>query len=549
MPALLAPLDARLRLCRRWLLKHDNLLRSLDLNVQGEALAQCDFASALRKAAALAATAAAAAAAAAAATKPLGTALTDNTPADVSSSSTSSSSLLQLQSFRRPLDALLLQQLPAQSLTSLVIIDDYDDATQDLQKAAAVRRSLSHLVNLRRLVLIEDCEDEPTNTNLLVPAPAGMQQLTILDIGIHRGRQEELCHLPALLLQLSIGAGSNGFEEPDENWDRPLGSLLLGHLTSLTKLSLRREVSEELLPMDVLPPSLVELDCCWVPSAEPLLHLKRLRLLSMGEQMPAAELQRLGSSLTALQAVALEYSTPSDAAAAAAGWSCLPVTSLHVAVEQDFDLACLQHIATLTRLTALHMRIGGHGSPPVAWSGRELAAVLAPLKQLQALVLHGFGLHMPDDVPRTEHAWQIAQALAGLPHMQSLKLATIPFGRQVAPVLSGMSQLTSLKLPGCSLVDYDVNVLALRLTALQELQVSYTADVSDGVLPVIAHNLQQLSSLQLMHTGVSDVGLQWVRGMQRLRILGVCSKLISSPALAGIDADVDRHACVLCGGA
>jgi hypothetical protein len=162
---------------------------------------------------------------------------------------------------------------------------------------------------------------------------------------------------------------------------------------------------------------------------------------------------------------------------------------------------------------------------------------------------YGFGLNFPADVPITEHALQIGQALAGLPHMQSLKLATIPFGREVAPVLSGMSQLTSLKLPGCSLVDYDVNVLALQLTALQELEVSYTADVGDGVLPVLAHNLQQLSSLQLTHTGVSDVGLQWVRGMQRLRKLGVCSKLIASPALAGIDAAVDRYACVLCGGA
>jgi hypothetical protein len=348
----------------------------MDLNVPGEAFALCDFASALQQAAAAAATAA------------LGTALTEDPPADVNSSSASSRSLLQLQSFRGPLDALLLQQLPAHSLTSLVITDDYDDATQDLQKAAFVRRSLSHLVNLRRLVLIEDLEDEPTNTNLLVPALAGMQQLTYLDIGIHRGRQEELCHLPASLLELSIGAGSNGFEEPDENWDRPLGALLLGHLTSLTKLSLIREVPEELLPMDVLPPSLVELECCDVPSAEPLLHLKRLRLLSMGEQMPAADLQRLGSSLTALQAVALEYSTPSDAAAAAAGWSCLPITSLHVAVEQDFDLACLRHIAALTGLTALHLRIGGHDSPPVAWSGSDLAAVLAPLKQLQALVVH-----------------------------------------------------------------------------------------------------------------------------------------------------------------
>jgi hypothetical protein len=237
--------------------------------------------------------------------------------------------------------------------------------------------------------------------------------------------------------------------------------------------------------------------------------------------MPAAELQRLASSLTALQAVTLDYNTPRDAAAAAAGWSCLPLTSLTAVVEEDFGLAHLQHIAALTRLTALELRIAVDATSRVAWTGSDLAAVLAPLKQLQALVLDGCGLRVPDDVPRTEHAWQIAQALAGMSRLQSLQLAFIQFGRQVAPVLSDLSQLTSLQLRGCALVDYDVNVLALRLTALQELEVSYTSNVGDGVLPVIAHNLQQLSSLQLAHTGVSDLGLQWVRCMQRLRKLGV----------------------------
>jgi hypothetical protein len=40
--------------------------------------------------------------------------------------------------------------------------------------------------------------------------------------------------------------------------------------------------------------------------------------------------------------------------------------------------------------------------------------------------------------------------------LQSLQLAFNQLGRQVASVLSGMSQLTSLKLPGCSLADCDI---------------------------------------------------------------------------------------------
>jgi hypothetical protein len=175
-----------------------------------------------------------------------------------------------------------------------------------------------------------------------------------------------------------------------------------------------------------------------------------------------------------------------------------------------------------------------------------VAAVLVELKQLEALEMDGSRLHVPDDVPRTEHALVIVQAVAGLSKLQSLGLVHVEFGRQAAMELSGLSQLTQLRLTCCGLVDYDVNVIAVQLTALQELAVGYNPHIADSVLPVIARNLRQLVSLQLMHTKVSDLGLQWLRQMPQLRKVGVCKRLTSSPALAGADLDVDDHACVVC---
>jgi hypothetical protein len=308
---------ARLLSLRQWLARNGQLLQSLDLAVPGEALQAAGVPAALRQAAAAAA--------------PPGLAMPHNpaagTAAERGSSSSSSTSALQLQSFRGPLVAPLLQQLPGHSLTSLVIADEVAEATDDWELAALVRRSMRHLTRLQRLVLIEDQE---TNVNLLVPALAHMQQLTYLDIGIHRGRPQDLHHLPASLLELNIGATTNSFEDITEDGERPSGNLDLGHLTALTKLSLVREVPEELLPIDVLPPGLVELECCSVPSPEPLLHLQHLRQLSMRGGMPAEGLQRLATALTALQSVELSYWShsrfnSSEAAAAAEGWGDLPV--------------------------------------------------------------------------------------------------------------------------------------------------------------------------------------------------------------------------------
>ncbi|KAF6259136.1 hypothetical protein COO60DRAFT_1638606 [Scenedesmus sp. NREL 46B-D3] len=377
-PAEQAALAARLRSFACRLPKHGRMLQSLDLAVPGAALKAAGMSAALQQAAAAAAAA------------PGGTALPRNPPAGEGAASCSSSAL-QLQSFRGALFVPILQHLPRHSLTNLVITDDYRDQTEDWRKAAHVRCSLRHLTSLQRLVLIEQ---QGTITNLLVPALAGMQQLTHLDIGIHWGRQQDLHHLPASLLELNIGAVSNGFEEPDDEWERPRGALTL-----------------------------------------------HLQLLSMGDTLPAAELQRLASCLTALQAVDLEYFTSREAAAAAAGWSCLPLQSLSVLAERDFDLPCMRHNAALTGLTGLTLRVWGL----VTCTGSDLARVLPELKQLRALEVHGSGMHMPDDIPRAEHALQIAQAQ--LSSLQLTNTDVSDVGLQWLREMQLLQQLQEVGLP------------------------------------------------------------------------------------------------------
>jgi hypothetical protein len=300
---------------------------------------------------------------------------------------------------------------------------------------------------------------------------------------------------------------------------------------------------EELLTNDVLPAGLIELDCPIAPEPGPLLHLQQLRRLSLGGDMPAAGLQLLGSTLTALESVNFKYWSD-NAALAAAGWSSLPVKSLHVTIHMTntFDLPTLRYFAGLTQLTQLCFCV----YEDVPWTRSDVAAVVAGLKQLEAFELSGRGMHEPADVPRAEHVLDIAQAVAGLPRLQRLQLAHNEFGREAAMVLSGMSQLTCLQLMGCALNSYDVNVLAVKLAALQALEASYTPDVGDCVLPVIAHNLKHLSSLELMHTGVTELGLQWLAEMHHLRKVGVCPRLAASVALADRDLLIEADACLVC---
>jgi hypothetical protein len=434
--------------------------------------------------------------------------------------------------FRGPLVTSILQQLPASSLTSLVITDADCDPTGNWRKAAHVRRSLQHLTSLRRLTLLEE---EGTNTNILIAAVAGMQQLTYLNAGITRGMQDELLHLPPSLRELHMSAYSGRRDAYDEEIEKIVGTLQLGHLTALTKLVMVREVSEEVRVGDVLPQNLVEMHVSQAASATPLLHLQQLRVLTMGlaPDMPAAELQRLASGLSALQEVHLEYAHDT-VGAAAAGWSCLPVRSLKLWSNATVSAAAMQHVSMLTGLTRLE---AGYGGVHYGATLPQFGEALLPLVQLQELSIDGrcFTSGEEDDDIVDTGAGAVLHAVAGMQCLRRLKLNSILCTSEAITELAAvphLKALTQLQMTNCRLDDYAVTVLALQLTALQKLGIGFNFDVGDIVMPVIAHSLTQLSSLQLWHTCVSSLGVRWLTGLQQLKEVGICSRTAGVAATA-----------------
>lgn len=60
----------------------------------------------------------------------------------------------------------------------------------------------------------------------------------------------------------------------------------------------------------------------------------------------------------------------------------------------------------------------------------------------------------------------------------------------------------------CSLLSPLSNAL---LAGLKHLNLERTSGVSDAALPIVAQQLRQLTKLELHHTGVTEVGVAWLR--------------------------------------
>ncbi|KAF6254225.1 hypothetical protein COO60DRAFT_1627961 [Scenedesmus sp. NREL 46B-D3] len=224
-----------------------------------------------------------------------------------------------------------------------------------------------------------------------------------------------------------------------------LPPLKLGHLTKLTELS---SSSKPLVLQqgDELPASLVVLRVRDCRASEPLLSLTRLQVLEMSlSTTPADVLLALASGLPQLQEVSLCYGEMADAAAAAAGWSALPLRSLDFrAVEGCVSAATLQQLATLQDLVRLDV-YGGTGCCRYAGkfeaTPQQLAAVLGQMTGLQELGLRGFEL-LPE--PEPEPQPEVHNALNGLSLEDQSESASLTGEVLPASIAKELSQLSEL---------------------------------------------------------------------------------------------------------
>lgn len=225
--------------------------------------------------------------------------------------------------------------------------------------------------------------------------------------------------------------------------------------------------------------------------------------------------------------------------------------------------AIMANVGQCSSPTRLHLFVGGcHEATPA-----QMAAAVQQLSQLQQLSVRSHGLkELPDELPflsflagagvgifQQQREQQEAEnnssslyapvfmaALAKLPRLQKLSVWELP--NSGVEGIAAVTQLTGLVLEGCGVTDASLAAIARSLTGLQSLCVKASTipdchktcshrQISDAVLPVIAHSLNQLTQLQLDGTRVTPAGVQCLSALMRLQVLG----LFGTPC-AGKDA-------------
>lgn len=328
-----------------------------------------------------------------------------------------------------------------------------------------------------------------------------------------------------------------------------------------------------LQPEDVLPAGLTTLELGSCSCAKPLLHLKQLVQLQLHKDVPleASELSSIGSSLTGLHSIGLAYQRLETAAAAAAAWPNLPVTSLELeldaAVLQDSMLQQIRQLGGLTRLCIF----GAGDESVVAARPEEFGGVLQQLVNLQELELcsikvaavslaeaaaeggrRSSGLHSAFEAvtaaplsasssavatrggsalsvsgaaPADEEMSVLIAAIASLPLLSSLTLSKVAgsdgewLGSPDLAPLAAATRLTCLHVFMSWLDDDGVVDLAKHLKCLQRLGLDHCARVTDEAAGVVVRELKQLVWLSVWGTKVLD-GVSLKRLQPRLELFG-----------------------------
>lgn len=193
--------------------------------------------------------------------------------------------------------------------------------------------------------------------------------------------------------------------------------------------------------------------------------------------------------------------------------------------------AALQSISGLTRLSTLSVAGCSRCSDPgVACLGSLVALTDLNLEQLPRL--HDAGL--TEAVARfsaltnlnigwTKAGDELIAVLPGRERLTRLNLSFCHLTARGVGLLSALSSITALKLPGCKTNPQGGSggalVMLSSLAKLRLLDLSQCDNVADDTLAGLCPGLTQLRSLHLAHTQVTDSGVAHLTGLLQLRSL------------------------------
>ena len=438
-------------------------------------------------------------------------------------------SALQSQSF--------LPSLPAATLTSLALYD----MSPSPATTRALASGLGCLTNLRSLKLTGPLWGEPSLETLPAYCVSGLQQLTSLtQVEVYHmagGRPMENLweagteqHFPGQLKSLvfrGCDAGSLDirhltclqsldFHSAKALMLQQLPSQLssialftpadcqlrLSHVTFLRSLSL--EARGGMDGSSSLPRSLTSLSLTNTPLSpfglpELLAHVVQLEY-STDKPVPSGAFEDLRKA-QALKDLSLSYSTVAAAVAVAGQW------------KQLLQLRSL----VLTRKDPDEMEEGEEGEEE---EGVLEAMPLIIQEAGLARSLTRLELNMHDgDYACGEH-W------AHLSNLQVLRLMCLSTSRGDLLQLKALTQLTELTFCSIDVDDASLVRLLYSFTQLRELHLKECEELSDVVVPVIAHQLKGLRSLTLGLESVNDESIPLLLELTQLSMLNVvCSGL------------------------
>eukprot|EP00775_Hariotina_reticulata_P008336 gene8336-8521_t len=432
----------------------------------------------------------------------------------------SSCRLSQLRSFEcRTLPGGLLHHLSACHLTRLAFQDTEVPVGGSLGRFTALKQLKAASITQP---IAQSQDQEEADRCQLMGSLTSLQQLTSLDLHIP---PDDLWQLPARL-QGQLQHLRSSF------WDG--GGLHLGPFTGLTALDMDSEGQVDV--GDVLPPNLQRLDGVhYLNSVQPLLPLQQLRAINGVAQYAGTFIEACHQlpNLTSIRGcfasdpavlrlpagMVLEIDVTEDTATADGSadaldtWQRLGKLTAVTCLDVTRSVLTCHFLDALRNLKRLQKLVLTR-----PWHWRVVSSEGLGSQETAAAAAYHSGCSSNTAASLSRHLIEAASQLPGLQHLYLDDVCLNDSG--CLGQLQKLTQLTALKLSGCSLPSGDQGVPALLgcLPLLQYLDLSHNAEIDDGLMPCVQQMLPRLVDLDLHGSGVAEIDEAVHDQLTRLRL-------------------------------